>query len=71
MSVATFEGIVDHGQIKLKTNIRWPDNTKIYIVVPDYQVEPTAHIFRPRLAHPEPAADFKMEITEEPIDANL
>lgn len=71
MSVATFEGIIDHGQIKLKSGVRLPDKTKVYIVVPDYQVEPTAHISSPRLAHPEPATDFQMEIAEEPTNANL
>jgi len=71
MSVVTFEGIVDDGQIRLKTNIRLPEKTKVYVVVPDIQVEQVAHIFSPRLAHPEQAADFKMEVVEEPSDAGL
>ncbi len=71
MSVITFEGVVDHGQIKLKTNARLPDNTKVYVVVPDAQVEPVAHLFSPRLAHPEQAADFKMEVIEEASNAGL
>jgi hypothetical protein len=71
MSVATFEGIVDDGQIRLKTNIRLPEKTKVYVVVPDIQIEQVAHIFSPRLARPEQAADFKMEIFEEPSDAGL
>ena len=71
MSVVTFEGIVDDGQIRLKTNIRLPEKTKVYVVVPDIQIEQVAHIFSPRLAHPEQAADFKMEIVEEPSDAGL
>lgn len=71
MGVATFEGIVDHGQIRLKTNIRLPEKTKVYVVVPDIQVEQAARIFSPRLAHPEQAADFEMEIVEGPADANL
>lgn len=71
MRVVTFEGIVDHGQIKLKTNVRLPDNTKVYVVVPEMQIEQSARIVSPRLAHPEQAADFKMEIVEEPSDAGL
>jgi hypothetical protein len=71
MSVVTFEGVVDDGQIRLKTNIRLPEKTKVYVVVPDIQVEQVAHIFSPRLANPEQAADFKMEIIEEPSDAGL
>ena len=68
MSVVTFEGIVDDGQIRLKTNIRLPEKTKVYVVVPDIQIEQVARIFSPRLAHPEQAVDFKMEIVEEPSD---
>ena len=71
MSVVTFEGIVDRGQIRLKTNIRLPEKTKVYVVVPDIQIEQVARIFSPRLAHPEQAVDFKMEIVEEPSDAGL
>ena len=71
VSVATFEGIVDNGQIRLKTDIRLPEKTKVYVVVPDIQIEQVAHIFSPRLAHPEQAPDFKMEIVEGPSDASL
>ncbi len=35
MSVMTIEGIVDRGQIRLRGNIQLPDNTKVYVVVPD------------------------------------
>ncbi len=35
MSVATYEGIVEQGQIKLKTGSPLPDKIKVYIVVPD------------------------------------
>jgi len=71
MGVVTFEGIVDQGQIRLKTNVRLPEKTKVYVVVPDMQVEQIARIFSPRLAHPEQAVDFWMEIGEEPSDAGL
>ena len=71
MSVTTFEGIVDQGQIKLKNGVRLPDNIKVYIVVPDLQPVPQPKIHSPRLAHPEQAADFKMEVTEVSSDAGL
>jgi hypothetical protein len=66
MSIITFEGVVDQGQIRLNTNIRLRDKTKVYVVVPEFQVEQVVHIFTPRLAHPEQAADFKMEVVEAP-----
>jgi len=71
MNVVTLEGIVEHGQIQLKTNVHLPDKTKVYIVVPGIQIEQVARIFSPRLAHSEEAADFRMEIVEEPSDASL
>src|SRR2546428_4595275 len=35
MSLATFEGVVEQGQIKLKNGGSLPDKIKVYIVVPD------------------------------------
>jgi hypothetical protein len=65
MSIVTLEGIVQEGQIRLKTDFHLPDKTKVYVVVPDIQVEEHAHIFSPRLANPEEAIDFKMQVTQE------
>ena len=71
MSVVTIEGIVKDGQIRLKSDIRLPENTKVYVVVPDMQVEQVVRILSPRLAHPEQAADFKMEIVTDASNATL
>ena len=62
MSILTLEGIVDHGQIRLPANVRLPENARVYVLVPEVQVEGVARIASPRLAHPEDAADFVMEI---------
>jgi hypothetical protein len=62
----TFEGFIEDGQIKLKTNIQLPDKIKVYVIVPDLEVEQVVHILSPRLAHPEQVADFKVEIVERP-----
>lgn len=35
MSLTTFEGVVEKGQIKLKNGASLPDKIKVYIVVPD------------------------------------
>ncbi|MGH9755007.1 MAG: hypothetical protein ACREA2_19700 [Blastocatellia bacterium] len=35
MSLATFEGVVEQGQIKLKHGGSLPDKIKVYIVIPD------------------------------------
>jgi len=66
MSVVTLEGVVDRGQIRLKDAVSLPDRAKVYVIVPDLQVERTAHLASPRLKHPEQGADFRMEVVEEP-----
>jgi hypothetical protein len=71
MGIVTYEGIVDHGQIRLKTNVHLPEKTKVYIIVPDMQVEQITHIVSPRLAHPEQAVDFKLEVVEDSPNASL
>jgi hypothetical protein len=71
MGVATFEGIVENGQIRLPAAVRLPERTKVYVVIPDVEVQPVAYIGSPRLVHPEQAADFQKEVLEEPSDADL
>jgi hypothetical protein len=71
MGIATFEGIVENGQIRLKGDIRLPDSAKVYVLVPDMPVRPVARVFSPRLAHPEDAADFKLEVSEAAADAGV
>jgi len=71
MSVITLEGVVEHGQIRLTNDVQLPDNTRVYVVVPGMQIERVVRITSPRLAHPQQAADFAMEIIEESSDASL
>ena len=71
MSIVTIEGVVEHGQIRLKSDVHLPDNTKVYVVVPGMQVQQVAYVISPRLARPEQVNDFKLEIVEEPADASV
>ena len=71
MGVVTLEGVVEQGQIKLTGNVRLPEQTKVYVVVPDIQVTQTVHVYSPRLAYPAQEADFAMEIIESSPDASL
>jgi hypothetical protein len=71
MSIATFEGVVEQGQIRLTTNTRLPEGAKVYVVLPDVAVEQFARIASPRLVRPAEAADFVMEIGEETADASV
>lgn len=63
MSKLTLEGVVRQGQITLNSSVQIPEGTKVYVVVPDMEVETTSiHLRSPRLAHPEQAKDFEMEV---------
>lgn len=39
MTIATYEGIVEKGKVRLKPGVRLPDKTKVYVVVPEVQAE--------------------------------
>jgi hypothetical protein len=66
VGIVTLGGVVERNRIRLTANVRLPENTKVYVIVPDVQVEQVAHVFSPRLAHLEQAAEFEMEIVGEP-----
>jgi hypothetical protein len=71
MSVSTFEGIVERGEIRLPPGVRLPENAKVYVVVPSSGVELPARLASPRLVRPEEANDFRMTVTEAPGDAGV
>ncbi|HEX2200493.1 MAG TPA: hypothetical protein VHH93_00515 [Gammaproteobacteria bacterium] len=71
MKVATFQGTVENGQIRLPAGVRLPEKAKVYVVIPDIEIPSFAYIGSPRLAHPEQAADFKKEVIEEIEDASV
>jgi hypothetical protein len=48
-----------------------PEHTKVYVVIPDVEIAAQAHVYSPRLAHPEQAADFAKQIIEVSADAEL
>ena len=69
MKVATFEAVVENGQIRLPGSVHLPEKAKVYVVIPG--VPSAAYIGSPRLAHPEQASDFEKEVVEEDLDARL
>lgn len=80
MSVATFEAVVEDGQIRLPREVRLPENSVVYIVVPGYSagkgedealLPAVAHLASPILKRLEQAADFTMEVVEERVRADL
>ena len=71
MAISTFEGIVENGQIRLRDNVTLPENTKVYVVIADLEAAPKAHVYSPRLVHPEQAGDFAKQVMELSADAGL
>ena len=71
MGVVTLEGIVENGQIRLPSDVRLPENTKVYVVVPGLEVEGAARVSSPRLARPGDASDFVLEVTGSDSDAGV
>ena len=71
MSVATYEAIVEQGQIKLPIHVRLPEHAKIYVVVPNADEVQHLRFLSPRLKYPEQAVDFVKEVIEESDDASV
>lgn len=71
MAVITYEGIVEKGKVRLQAGVHLPEKAKVYVIVPDGQVEKTARVLTPRLKNLKQIADFKMEVSEDQPDASL
>ena len=67
MASKIYQGIVKSGAIHLEPNVKLPESTKVYILVPDSKPEGkrVIHFVSPRLVHREDAAQFRMTVTEE------
>jgi len=48
-----------------------PERTKVYVIIPDVETAPPAHVYSPRLVHPEQALDFAKQVIEVSADAEL
>ena len=69
------DAIYDQGVFRPLQSIILPDGAKVHLHVEDENgadevPPPTGRIYSPRLAHPEQAAEFKMEVREVP-DAGI
>jgi len=71
MAISTFQGVVKNGQIRLRDNVTLPEDTEVYVVIPDFESLPRARVYSPRLAHPEQASDFVKQIVQVARDADL
>ena len=66
MVIATYEGIVENGKIRLKSGVKLPENAKVYVIVPDLRTQKrkVARVVTPRLVHRVQAADFRMKVSK-------
>jgi hypothetical protein len=73
MAVATFEGIVEAGQIRLLSGEALPERATVYVIVPDYKEAETSYsvtipanprVLSPRLVKRKDAERFRVEISE-------
>ena len=71
MGISTFEGVVKDGQIRLRDNVQLPEDTEVYVVIPDFAPLPQARVPSPRLVRPEQAADFIKQVVEATDDAGV
>jgi hypothetical protein len=65
MKVVTYEGVVENGCVQLPAEAHVPDQSRVYVIIPEMESPGTIHIRSPRLADPSQAPLFKLEVTEE------
>ncbi|MBI4751493.1 MAG: hypothetical protein HY774_23685 [Acidobacteria bacterium] len=69
MSVVTIEGSIQDGKIELLEKVDLPDQTRVYVVVPDFSVREVkqrfARIASPRLKDQSFIQDFVIEVIDQ------
>jgi predicted DNA-binding antitoxin AbrB/MazE fold protein len=63
MSVITYEAIVKDGVLQLLEPVHLPENTRVYVVVPEAERETCLVIRAPRLKDRNRASEFTMEVS--------
>jgi hypothetical protein len=71
MKGTTYEATVQDGRVVLPEEAHIPDNTRVYVVVPEVDDVYCFRMMTPRLAHRDQAADFTMQVELEGDDARL
>ena len=66
MKVASFQGVVENGQIRLPSTVWLPEKAIVYVVVPDLELPQVSRILSPRLVYAAQAADVLLKALEEP-----
>ncbi len=64
MKVDAYEAVIENGQVKFVENVRLPDKTRVFVVVPETEGTRKVHIYSPRLANPSESSRFVKEVIE-------
>ena len=66
MTIATYEGIVKEGRIQFVSEVKLPENAKVYVVVINLEIDKkkVAQVLTPKLVYRKGAARFKMQVSE-------
>ena len=60
----TYQATVVNGHIRLPDGVHLPENAPVLVIVPSEEKARPVRIAGPRLAHPERAAEFEMDVRE-------
>ena len=71
MSVTAYEATIENGQVKFDEPVNLPERARVYVLVPKSSKSRIHMMSTPHLKDPSDAADFVMEVTEEPRDAGV
>ena len=66
--LATYEGIIEDGRVRLPSDAGIPEKTRVYVLVPEAEMLSVAS---PHLADPQQARDFQMEVIEDATKAGV
>jgi hypothetical protein len=71
MQVETYEATVENGQIKLMDNVRLPEHSKVFVVVPRETETRKFQVGSPRLEQADQAADFVKDVAQDRCHAGI
>jgi hypothetical protein len=69
--LATSEGIIEDGRVRLPSDAGIPEKTRVYVLVPEAETLSAMNFVSPHLANPQQARDFQMEVIEDATKAGV
>jgi uncharacterized lipoprotein YbaY len=66
--VTAIEGVVENGKISLRESVSLPENTRVFVIVPDVSAKPVAHVRPPHFVNVRDAVRFQKQVMDIPDD---